>query len=403
MVSTYTANSGIQLPANGEQSGTWGETINDNMDIIDRLTNGVGAISLSGTTHALTITDGTLSEGQYNVLVLGGSPSGTNTITITPNDGQHVYIVKNSSGQSAIFTQGSGGDITLLNGETKVIYSDGVGAGSAVVDITNDFAMGNVTITGGAISGATLSTSSFTLGGIAITATGTEINILDGVTATAAELNYNDITTLGTVEASKTVTADASGDVLFPDSDKAIFGAGSDLQIYHDGSHSFISDQGTGNLKILASTIDLNNAANTENMITAVEDGAVTLYHDNAAKIATTATGIQITGTALATTNTVTLTGDTTLDFAANQNFVLTLGASLTLLDPTTEQVGQSGFIVFIQDGTGSRGVSLDPQYKTAGGVTLALSGAAGAIDVVPYIVSASGSILLGAPQLAFA
>jgi hypothetical protein len=125
-------------------------------------------------------------------LVLGGSPSGTNTITITPNDGQHVYIVKNSSGQSAIFTQGSGGDITLLNGETKVIYSDGVGAGSAVVDITNDFAMGNVTITGGAISGATLSTSSFTLGGIAITATGTEINILDGVTATAAEINILD-------------------------------------------------------------------------------------------------------------------------------------------------------------------------------------------------------------------
>jgi hypothetical protein len=192
MASTYTANSGIQLPANGEQSGTWGETINDNMDIIDRLTNGVGAISLSGTTHTLTITDGTLSEGQYNVLVLGGSPSGTNTITITPNDGQHVYIVKNSSGQSAIFTQGSGGDITLLNGQTKVIYSDGVGAGSAVVDITNDFAMGNVTITGGAISGATLSTSSFTLGGIAITATGTEINILDGVTATAAEINILD-------------------------------------------------------------------------------------------------------------------------------------------------------------------------------------------------------------------
>jgi di/tripeptidase len=183
MPSTYTANSGIQLPANGEQSGTWGETVNDNMGIIDRLTNGVGAISLSGTTHTLTVTDGTLSEGQYNVLVLGGTPSGTNTITITPNDGQHVYIVKNSSGQSAIFTQGSGGNITLLNGETKVIYSDGVGAGSAVVDITNDFAMGNVTITGGAISGATLSTSSFTLGGIAITATGTEINYVDGVTS----------------------------------------------------------------------------------------------------------------------------------------------------------------------------------------------------------------------------
>jgi hypothetical protein len=164
--------------------------------------------------------------------------------------------------------------------------------------------------------------------------------------------------------------------VIFGDNVKALFGTGSDLEIFHDGSDSIINDAGTGSLK---------------------------LQTGDATKLTVTTTGIQITGTALATTNTATLTGDTTLDFATNQNFVLTLGASLTLLDPTTEQVGQSGFIVFIQDGTGTRGVSLDPQYKTAGGVTLALSGAAGAIDVVPYIVSASGSILLGAPQLAFA
>jgi hypothetical protein len=109
-----------------------------------------------------------------------------------------------------------------------------------------------------------------------VTATAAEINILDGVTATAAELNYNDITTLGTVQASKTVTADASGDVLFPDDDKAIFGAGSDLQIYHDGSASFISEQGTGSLIILTSGLDINNAANTENMLTVAEaNGAV--------------------------------------------------------------------------------------------------------------------------------
>jgi hypothetical protein len=416
MPSTYTANSGIQLPANGEQSGTWGETVNDNMDIIDRLTNGVGAISLSGTTHTLTITDGTLSEGQYNVLVLGGSPSGTNTITITPNDGQHVYIVKNSSGQSAIFTQGSGGDITLLNGQTKVIYSDGVGAGSAVVDITNDFAMGNVTITGGAISGATLSTSSFTLGGIAITATGTEINILDGVTATAAEinildgvtataaeLNYNDITTLGTVQASKTVTADASGDVLFPDSDKAIFGAGSDLQIYHDATDSYVKDNGTGNLLLQGTNLNLQSTTAAD-YIRCTSSAQVELYHNAAQKLATTATGIQITGTALATTDTdASNTGTVTLDFAANQNFVLTLTGDVTLDNPTTEQVGQSGFIVFIQDGTGSRTVSLGTDYETAAGAGLALSSAASATDVVPYIVAASGRILLGTPQLAFA
>jgi hypothetical protein len=150
MPSTYTTNGGIELPANGEQSGTWGSTVNDNMNIIDRLTNGVGVISLSGTTHTLTTADGTPSDGHYSVLVLGGAPSGTNTITIAPNDGQHVYIVKNSSGQSAIFTQGSGGNVTVLNGKSAIIYSDGAGSGAAVVDITSTLTLSSpITITGG--------------------------------------------------------------------------------------------------------------------------------------------------------------------------------------------------------------------------------------------------------------
>ena len=54
MPSTYTNNGGIELPANGEQASTWGNTVNDNMSIIDRLTNGVGQLLLSGTTHTLT-------------------------------------------------------------------------------------------------------------------------------------------------------------------------------------------------------------------------------------------------------------------------------------------------------------------------------------------------------------
>jgi microcystin-dependent protein len=156
MPSTYTTNGGIELPANGEQSGTWGNTVNDNMNIVDRLTNGVGVISLSGTTHTLTTADGTPSDGHYSVLVLGGAPSGTNTITIAPNDGQHVYIVKNSSGQSAIFSQGSGGNVTVVNGKSAIIYSDGAGAGAAVVDITSTFQFGTVDINGGTIDGTVI-------------------------------------------------------------------------------------------------------------------------------------------------------------------------------------------------------------------------------------------------------
>jgi hypothetical protein len=183
MPSTYTTNGGIELPANGEQSGTWGETVNDNMAIIDRLTNGVGAISLSGTTHTLTTADGTLSDGQYNVLVLGGSPSGTNTITISPNDGEHVYIVKNASGQTATFTQGSGANVSVLNNTTKIIYADGAGAGAAVVDITGALDLGSLIIAG------------------------------TSVTATAAELNLLDGSIAGTVVNSKAVIYGAAGQV----------------------------------------------------------------------------------------------------------------------------------------------------------------------------------------------
>ena len=105
----------------------------------------------------------------------------------------------------------------------------------------------------------------------------------------------------------------------------------------------------------------------------------------------------------IATTDTDTSnTGDITLDFGTNQNFVLTLTGNITLANPSTEQVGQAGIIVFIQDGTGSRTVTLGTDYESpaSGGITL--STAAGAVDVVPYFVKASGSIQLGAPQLAF-
>ena len=107
--------------------------------------------------------------------------------------------------------------------------------------------------------------------------------------------------------------------------------------------------------------------------------------------------------TATASTNTDTSnTGSVTLDFSANQNHVLTLTGNVTLANPSTEIVGQSGFIVFIQDGTGGRTVSLGTDYETASGAGLTLSSAASTTDIVPYVVAASGRILLGAPQLAF-
>jgi hypothetical protein len=107
--------------------------------------------------------------------------------------------------------------------------------------------------------------------------------------------------------------------------------------------------------------------------------------------------------TVLATTDTDTSnTGDVTLDFAANQNFILTFTGNVVLVNPSTEAVGQAGVIVIIQDGTGSRTLGLGTDYETPGGAALGISTAASAVDVIPYFVKASGSIQLGAPQLAF-
>ena len=149
MASTYTANLGVEKIGSGEQAGTWGTTTNNNLDILDRAINGVGSISLSGTTHTLTTTDGTLTDGGFRVLVFTGALGANNTVTITPNDQDKVYLVVNSttdSGSSGpysvILTQGSGANATVLNGETAWVYADGAGSGAAVakqaVEIKND-------------------------------------------------------------------------------------------------------------------------------------------------------------------------------------------------------------------------------------------------------------------------
>ena len=153
MPSTYTTNLGIELPADGELDGVWGDVVNENMDILDRGINGVLSLSLSGTSSTLTTSDGALSDGQYKLLLLTGSPSGTHTITLSPTDAQKIYFVRNTTAQSVVFTQGSGGNVTIATGDSGIIYANGGGAGAAIANLTDHFAMSSVNITGGSITG----------------------------------------------------------------------------------------------------------------------------------------------------------------------------------------------------------------------------------------------------------
>ena len=140
MASTWTNNIAIEKIADGEKTDTWGQITNRNFDIVDRATNGVGTIDLSSSAaaHTLSTTDGTtgdaLSDGMYKVLILSGATEAC-TITISPNDAQKFYVVINTSGYDATFTQGTGDNVVVANNATKFIYADGAGAAAAVAEV----------------------------------------------------------------------------------------------------------------------------------------------------------------------------------------------------------------------------------------------------------------------------
>ena len=195
--------------------------------------------------------------------------------------------------------------------------------------------MDGVTVSASDINSVT--TKAASLSDLSVTASASELNTLDGITATTAELNYNDVTTLGTVEASKVVTADANGDVTFPDNEKLKLGTGGDLEIYHDGSDSYVDDAGTGAL-ILRGNANVTIGKHTgETMGFFEADGAVFLYHDNAIKLTTSATGIDVTGTAV--TDGVTVDGTLDIEEVYEKVAVETSTTGTITFDTTAQAV----------------------------------------------------------------
>ena len=133
-------------------------------------------------------------------------------------------------------------------------------------------------------------------------------------------------------------------------------GAGSDLQIFHDGSNSYIRDTGTGVLVIDTdgTTIDLKGSSPTEYMARFVKDGAVSLYYDNAAKLATASAGVTVTGTLTATA------------FAGDGSALTGVAASTTVGDVGT-------YAMLYEDGDNKAARS--PGDDVTAGSTLAYAG----------------------------
>jgi len=135
----------VEKIATGEQSGTWGSTTNTNLDLIDEAIDGVASVALSTTSYTMTTADGATSDGRHKVIKFTGSPGGTCTVTIGPNDMQKVYIIRNTSDQIVTLTQGSGGNVSVASGSSALVHCDGAGASAAVIDINTTPADDSIT------------------------------------------------------------------------------------------------------------------------------------------------------------------------------------------------------------------------------------------------------------------
>jgi len=168
---------------------------------------------------------------------------------------------------------------------------------------------------------------------------------ITGTLATAAQPN---ITSVGTLTGLTT-----TGDINFGDSDKAVFGAGSDLQIYHDGSNSYIEENGTGDLYVKATQLVLSDSAGA-NYLVGFSGGSVNLYHNGSSKLSTSSTGIDVTGTAV--TDGLTSSGNINLDLATPTVIFKESGAAKFFIGESSAVGGGSGFYdMYAAAGLGQR------------------------------------------------
>ena len=201
-MATYTSANAIKKITTGDEAGTWGSSTNNNFDIIDRASNGYASVSLAsaGATFTLNLSNAAvLSEGHYKAIKFTGDPGQDCTVTLEQNDQARVYLFINdtTNSRTLTITQGSGNNVTIYSGKGAIVAADGAGSGAGCIDI-----------------GSLISLNSpFYLGGTLVNATAAELNILDGVTATAAEINLLDGVAAGSVTNSKAVIYGASGEV----------------------------------------------------------------------------------------------------------------------------------------------------------------------------------------------
>jgi len=287
----------------------------------------------TSTTGTGTITLGSVVDG-YQTFAAAGVSNGDSVRYVIEDGtsnweiGSGTYTASGTTLSRTPSESSGGGSAINLSGDAIVFIS---AIASDIQPITY------VSTTFTATAGQTAFTVSYTAGLVEVFLNGAKLSAAD-FTATngtsivlASGANVGDtvdVVAYGTVSVSNTYTqaqanalfVDVAGDTMtgnlaYGDNVKATFGASADLQVYHDGSNSYVSDTGTGDIIIKGDMVRLQDSAGG-NLLVADANDAVKLYYGYQQKLTTTATGVDITGTAEA--DLVDATGATTFDPAGS-------------------------------------------------------------------------------------
>ena len=296
----------------------------------------------SETAAAASETAAATSETNAASSASAASTSASNAATSESNAASSASAASTSETNAATSASNASTSETNAASSASAASTSASEAAASVASINlSSIDIDGGTIDGTVIGGTTPAAGTFT--------TLTANTSLGGTLSTAAQPN---VTSVGTL-----TSLDVSGNATFGDNDKAIFGAGSDLQIFHNGNNSIVSDNGTGVLVLAGdSSVRLAKSNLSEVMIEANADGRVKLYYDNAQKLATTSTGVDITGTL--TSDGLTVDGnakiqfgtsDTTGIYRTNSGNDLTLqhwGNASVLIDSDNNDSGTRSFLI---------------------------------------------------------
>jgi hypothetical protein len=310
-MATYDNDLRLKEITTGDEDGTWGVSTNTNLALIaDGFSLGTKQMAADAN-ETFTMPDATAdaTRSLYLKITSAVSLTATREVTLGPNTVSKTWIIENATSGSQIITikQGSGATVNVPNGSKVMVVTDGAGAGAAVFNANPTEVGGTVTSVGGTgtVNGITLTGTVTSSGNLTLGGTLANVDLTSQVTGTLPVANGGTGVTSSTGTGSVVLSTNptfagltTTADMNFGDSDKAIFGAGNDLEIYHDGSNSYISDVGIGDLYIIGGNDLRLQTPDGEAGLTVNQNGSVQVYHDNAEKLATTATGIDVTGTA---------------------------------------------------------------------------------------------------------